>query len=854
MIQEGDTMPFIDAPSNFYLGREVDPASGEVKRDDVVYYDSRDLTTHGLIVGMTGSGKTGLAIGLIEEAILDGVPAILVDPKGDLGNLLLTFPDFAPSDFQPWVQEDEARRENTTVAEVAAKKAEQWQKGLADWDITSERMRTLKDATDAEVFIYTPGSESGIPVSILASLRAPKGGFDADPEANREQISSLVTAILALAGISAEPLSDPRHVLLSNIFEHNWRQGQDLTLEMLILQTQKPPFEKLGVMPINDFFPEKDRFALAMALNAVIASPSFKAWEVGVPMDMQSLLYTPEGKPRVSIFYIAHLNDQERMFAMTLILETLLNWVRQQSGTESLRALLYIDEIFGFFPPIANPPSKTPLLRLLKQARAYGVGVVLATQNPVDLDYKGLSNIGTWWIGRLQTDNDRERVIAGLKEAAAAGDTDLATVSTMIANLKSRVFLMRNIHDKGVPTLMTTRWVMNYLAGPFTRQQIGELMVQKRQRVLASGGGTAATPASVEAGVVAESAPAIQSDKIEGFSDQPPVLKDVQQFFLPVAQDAGAAIRKWETKLSSRADSLDDTRLAFKPALLAQVSVLYDDKKADVRSYKHFAYIVPELDSSGFVRWDEYAADPVDKRRLDVEPRGKALFGDVPSALTDARHLKDLADDLVDKIYREGTLTIPYCEALDVYAKPDETESEFRARLHQASRELRDKAMDDLTAKYDKKIDTLQDRLARKERDVREDEARVSASNQRDITDIALGVFGALTGSRRNSSLSKIGKAASRAVGTSSAEAALAKAQEERDEVQAQIEALQLEMDEEMEALEAKYDADNVELTDYEITPFKKNIEMDVFALGWLPHWLFKADGRTTLAAAYQSE
>ncbi|MCC6617375.1 MAG: DUF853 family protein [Anaerolineae bacterium] len=848
-------MPFIDAPSSFYLGREVDPSSGDVKPDDVVYYDSRDLTTHGLIVGMTGSGKTGLALGLIEEAILDGVPAILVDPKGDLGNLLLTFPDFSPADFQPWVQEDEARRENMSLADLAAKKAEQWQKGLADWDITADRMRSLKASTDAEVFVYTPGSESGIPVSILASLRAPKDGFDADPEANREQIASLVTAILSLAGISAEPLSDPRHVLLSNIFEYNWRLGQDLTLETLIMQTQKPPFEKLGVMPLNDFFPEKDRFALAMALNAVIASPSFKAWEVGVPMDMQSLLYTPEGKPRVSIFYIAHLNDQERMFAMTLILETLLNWVRQQAGTESLRALLYIDEIFGFFPPVANPPSKTPLLRLLKQARAYGVGVVLATQNPVDLDYKGLSNIGTWWIGRLQTDNDRERVIAGLKEAASAGDTDLATISTMIANLKSRVFLMRNIHDKGVPTLMTTRWVMNYLAGPFTRQQIAELMAQKRERVLAPGAAAAISAASVAAGGTdAGSAPAIASDAVEGYSDQPPVLKGVQQFFLPVALETGAAIRKWETRVSSRADSLDDARLAFKPALLAQVSVLYEDKKADLRSYKHFAYIVPDLDSSGYVRWDEYAAEPVDKRHLDAEPRGRALFGDVPGALTDARRLKELSDDLTDKIYREGTLTIPYSETFGVYAKPDETESEFRSRLHQASRELRDKAMDDLTAKYDRKLDTLKDRLSRKERDVRQDEARVSSSNQKDITDIALGVFGALTGGRRSTSLSKIGRAASRAVGTNSAEAALAKAQEELAEVQTQLDALQREMDDEMAALEAKFDPDGVELAHYEISPYKKNIEMDVFALGWLPHWLFTADGRTTLAAAYEAE
>lgn len=841
-------MPFIDAPSNFYLGRAVDPASGEVNRDDVVYYDSRDLTTHGLIVGMTGSGKTGLAIGLIEEAILDGVPAILVDPKGDLGNLLLAFPDFKPEDFQPWIQEDEARRENMSLAELAAKKAEQWQTGLADWDITPERMKLLRESADYTIF--TPGSESGIPVSILASLRAPKDGFDADAEANREQISSLVTAILSLANISAEPLSDPRHVLLSNIFEYNWQQGQDLTLETLIMQTQKPPFDKLGVMPVNDFFPEKDRFALAMALNAVIASPSFKAWETGVPMDMQSLLYTPEGKPRVSIFYIAHLNDNERMFAMTLILETLLNWVRRQSGTESLRALLYIDEIFGFFPPISNPPSKMPLLRLLKQARAFGVGVVLATQNPVDLDYKGLSNIGTWWIGRLQTDTDRERVIAGLKEAAAAGDTDLATVSQMIANLKSRVFLMRNIHDKGVPTLMTTRWVMNYLAGPFTRQQIGVLMANKRESALAA---SAAPAVGVGLAAAGEAAPAAQHAP-DGFSDQPPVLKDVQQFFLPVAMDAPAAIRKWEDATRGRAESLDDARLAFVPALLAQASVLYEDKRADLRSYKHFAYIVPDLGSSGYVRWDDYAAQPVDKRRLDAEPRGSALFGDVPSALTDARRLKELASDLTDTIYKQGVLTIPYSEALKIYARPEEDESEFRARLRQAAREMRDKVMDDLKAKYDKKLATLDERLGRKQRDVQEDEARVNTTNTRDITDIALGVFGALTGSRRSSTLNKIGKAASRAIGTSSAEAALEKSRQEVAEVEEQRDAMRRELDVEMSALDSEYDPETIRLDEYEISPLKKNIELDVFALGWLPHWLFTANGRAELAPAYATE
>jgi hypothetical protein len=572
-------MAFIEAPTNFYIGRRFDPQTGEVNRDEVVYYDSRDLTTHGLIVGMTGSGKTGMALGLLEEAILDGIPILMVDPKGDLGNLMLTFPEFQQSDFKPWVSEDEARRENTDVDSLSAKKAEQWKKGLADWDITPERMRKLQEAAD--ITIYTPGSESGVPISILASLEAPEGAFDENAEANREQISSTVTAILSLAGINADPMQDPRHVLLANIFEQSWRKGADLTLEQLIAQVQKPPFDKLGVMSVEDFFPSKERFSLAMALNAVIAAPSFAAWLDGVSMDIQRLLYTPEGKPRVAIFYIAHLNDKERMFVMTLILETMLNWTRQQAGTSSLRAILYIDEIFGFFPPVANPPSKDPMLRMLKQARAFGVGVLMATQNPIDLDYKGLGNMGTWFIGRLQSDNDRERVIAGLQEAASSGDMDLAQVKQLISNLKSRVFLMRNIHNKGVPILFSARWAMSYLAGPFTRQQIALLMDERRDaaRTRATVSGTTRVTASAQA--ASGTAP-------DGFSSNPPVLKDTLQYFLPPKLSAGEAIRKWEDTSGRRADSPDGAQLVYVPALLAQVKTQYDDTKSKVRLDKSY--------------------------------------------------------------------------------------------------------------------------------------------------------------------------------------------------------------------------------------------------------------------------
>jgi hypothetical protein len=836
-------MPFVDAPNNFYIGRAFDPKAGELDKETPVYYDSRDLTTHGLIVGMTGSGKTGMALGLLEEAILDGIPAILVDPKGDLGNLMLTFPEFRPQDFQPWVLEDEARRENMDVAALAAKKAEQWQKGLADWDITPERMQTLLKT--ANITLYTPGSESGIPVSILASLRAPKGSFADNAEAYREQISSLTTAILALAGIDAQPMQDPRHVLLANIFEHNWKQGQDLTLETLITQVQKPPFDRLGVMPVEDFFPSKERFGLAMALNAVIASPSFQSWLSGVPMDIQSLLYTPEGKPRVAVFYIAHLEDSERMFVMTLILETLLSWVRQQAGTSSLRALLYVDEIFGFFPPIANPPSKEPMLRLLKQARAFGVGVLLATQNPVDLDYKGLANIGTWFIGRLQSDGDRERIISGLKEAASAGDMELSEVAQMIANLKSRVFLMRNIHNKGVPVLFGARWAMSYLAGPFTRQQISTLM-KARKDTAGTSNGTSVAPASADTplGVPTVMLPS-------GFSQQPPVLKDVEQFFLPVKKSAQEAIAAWEAARGDRADSIDGAQVAFVPALLAQVEVLYDDKKARLRTEKHYAFRVTDVPASGYLRWSDFAGEAVDRTRLDNAPRGTALFGELPAALADARRLKDLKDDLLDTIYKDFPLTISHNPQFGVFAALDEDPGAFEARLRQAAREQRDTQVDEVTEKLQDKLDKLEERRTRKAREVQEDETRVASSNQKDIADIALGVLGMLTGNRRSSTgLTRIGRAAVRAAWTSAPETSLEKSRAELAEIDGQIAALQQEMQDQLADVQTQFDEAAAKVESYAIAPLKKDIEVEVFALVWLPHYVFTSGGQQRLASA----
>ncbi|HEX9118083.1 MAG TPA: hypothetical protein VGA61_18605, partial [Anaerolineae bacterium] len=477
-------MALIEKLGSFYLGKEYDLATKKVL-DRPLNYDSRDLTTHGVCVGMTGSGKTGLCIGLLEEAAIDGVPAIIIDPKGDITNLLLTFPELKPEDFRPWINEDDALRKGMQPDEYAAKTAQNWRDGLAGWDEGPERIRMLKEAADFA--IYTPGSEAGLPVSVLSSLQAPKLDWDTEAETLRDKIQGTVSALLGLAGIEADPVRSREHILLSNILETAWRNGEDVDLGKLIMAVQKPPFRQLGVFDLESFYPEKERFSLAMALNAIVASPSFATWLKGEPLDIPSLLHTPAGKPRHSIFYIAHLNDAERMFFVTILLEQVIAWMRGQPGTTSLRALLYMDEVFGFFPPTANPPSKRPMLTLLKQARAFGVGVMLTTQNPVDIDYKGLSNAGTWFIGKLQAARDKERLLDGLKTAMAegGGGADTGKLGELISSLEGRVFLLHDVNLPG-PLVFTTRWAMSYLRGPLTRQQIKQLMAPRKAQPAAS--------------------------------------------------------------------------------------------------------------------------------------------------------------------------------------------------------------------------------------------------------------------------------------------------------------------------------------------------------------------------------
>lgn len=477
-------MPDLNSRNHFYLGAEHDLATGETAiAEKPLLYKSKDLTTHAMCVGMTGSGKTGLCLSLIEEALLDGVPVIAIDPKGDLGNLLLAFDDYAPEKFREYVDESAAERKGMTPEAMAEKTAELWKEGHATWGQSGERVKQYND--NCERLIFTPGSSAGIPLTVLKSFDAPPEELRDDAEALGERITSAVSGLLALLGIDADPVQDREHIFLSNVLKHAWEQGQDLSIEKLIEYIQLPPFDKVGALSLDLFYPEKHRAKLAMQLNNLLASPSFAGWMQGQALNVSQLMHNDAGKPRLSIISIAHLDDSQRMFFVTILLNEMLAWMRTQPGTSSLRALLYMDEVYGYFPPTANPPSKRPMLTLLKQARAFGLGVVLATQNPVDLDYKGLSNCGTWFLGRLQTERDKARVIEGLEGASAqAGSAfDKQAMEATLAGLGSRVFLMNNVHEDA-PVVFHTRWALSYLCGPLARDKIKTLMDPVRKKFL----------------------------------------------------------------------------------------------------------------------------------------------------------------------------------------------------------------------------------------------------------------------------------------------------------------------------------------------------------------------------------
>jgi hypothetical protein len=805
----------------FYLGREYDLA--RKKPGGLLLYDSKDLVTHGVCVGMTGSGKTGLCVGLLEEAAIDAVPAIVIDPKGDLADLLLTFPELRPEDFRPWVSPEEAAKQSLSVDEFAAQQADLWRKGLAEWGQDPVRIQRLRDA--AEFTIYTPGSNAGLPVSILKSFGAPAESVRVDDEALRDRIDTAVTSILGLVGITADPIQSREHILLSNLFDSAWAAGRDLDLASLIEQIQKPPFVKVGVLDLESFYPEKERFELAMRLNNLLAAPTFQTWLEGEPLDIGQMLFTSDGKPRVSIFSIAHLSDSERMFFVSLLLNEVLGWVRSQQGTGSLRAIVYMDEIFGFLPPVAEPPSKRPLLTLLKQARAFGVGILLATQNPVDLDYKALANAGTWFIGRLQTERDKARLIEGLEGVAAGTDAkfDRQAMEQTLAGLGKRVFLMYNVHEDA-PVVFQTRWALSYLPGPLTRAQIKDLMDPRRPVAIPAPAAAplpAETPASEPAAPAAPAAvqAAVQSAEI---AEPPALAPDILQYYLPLRGAIPAG-----------------PELVYEPGVLAAATVNFVSGGTGASSSTKLCRIAAAPESALAVDWDSATAvdDPLEE--LDRVPYPGASYAEPPGAMTKVTSYRSWEADFKAWAYRTQAAEVFKSLTFKMTSNPGESEGEFRARLQLAAREARDEFSEKLRKKYAAKTATLEQQALRAHQAV-EREAEQSKGRKMQ-TAISLGstVLGAFLG-RKALSTGTLGRATTtmRDVGRSLDEAGDVKRAEERLAAVKQKQAdLEAEFQAELDGLEAQTDPMAEKLETILMRPRKSDITVDAIGLIWLPYW-----------------
>jgi hypothetical protein len=792
----------------FYLGRPYDLAAKK-SGDAPLLYDAKDLVTHAVCVGMTGSGKTGLCLALLEEAALDGIPALVIDPKGDLGNLLLTFPDLRPADFRPWINEDDARRKGVSADAFAAQQAETWTKGLTAWGEDGARIRRLREAADFA--IYTPGSTAGLPVSILKSFAAPAPAIVKDGEALTERIGTTVTSLLGLVGVEADPVKSREHILVSTILREAWTAGRDLDLAGLIQQIQSPPVKRVGVLDVDAFFPSKDRFALAMTLNNLLAAPGFAAWMEGEPLDIGSFLFTRAGKPRVSIFSIAHLGDAERMFFVSLLLNQTVGWMRTQSGTTSLRALVYMDEIFGYFPPVANPPSKGPLLTLLKQARAFGVGVVLATQNPVDLDYKGLGNAGTWFIGRLQTERDKARVLDGLEGAAggAGGRFDRSAMEATIAGLGNRVFLMNNVHDDA-PVVFETRWAMSYLRGPLTRAQIKVLMDPRRDETAAA----PSSPAASAAARAASPAPAATG----GASARPVLPPDVPQHFLPVR---GAA-----------------RDLVYEPMLLGVAQVRFSDPKRGVDVTQDVAVLARVTSGAVAVDWEQGTEAALAVGDLEAEPAAGAAFAELPAPAGKKKSYADWGRDFGGWLFRTRRLELYASPSLKQSSRPGESEGEFRARLQLAAREARDAAVETLRQKYAPKSAAIVDRLRRAQQAVERESGQATQQGLQVAISVGATLLGAFLG-RKAVSATTLGRAttAARGAGRAMKEAQdISRAKETVESLEQQAADLDAEFKRESEALAAQMEPSREALETVALRPSKANISVKLVALAWAPY------------------
>ena len=750
----------------FYLGK---------KEGEPFLYDSKDLTTHGVVIGMTGSGKTGLSISILEEAAIDGIPAIAIDPKGDLGNLLLTFPALRTEDFAPWVPHG---------VDPAAE-AQRWRDGLASSQEDGARIQRLRDA--AEIAIYTPGSRAGRPLSILGSLGAPADR--SDPELLAERVSQVATSLLGLVGREVEAGKSREHVLVATILDRAWKAGESIDLAGLVQRIQEPPVTKIGVLDVDAFFPEKERFELAIAYNSLLAAPGFDAWLEGPPLDVAKLLWTKEGKPRIAILSIAHLDDAQRMFFVSLVLGQMVSWMRTQPGTPSLRALLFMDEVVGYFPPVAMPPSKPPLLLLLKQARAFGLGVVLATQNPVDLDYKGLSNAGSWFIGRLQTERDKNRVLDGL-EGAAAGGFDRARVDAILSGLPKRHFYVHDVHAEA-PAVIETRFTLSYLRGPLTREEI--------KRLAGTGAGTG-TGTGTGAGTGT-----VKMNEV-GSASRPAVPSAVPEVFFPSTL----------------------AKPVYRPYVIGAAKVSFIDARTKLDFSREVMFAVAPTDGPLPVRWEDAKwAGQVAVGDLRSEPAANARFLAPDGSLFTEKNFASWQKKFVEWLTGTQGVARWRHEELKKWSHPNEDERSFRARLAQETRESRDAVTAELREKYGSKLATLEERIRKAQGTVAERQDAANAQRW----NAGAGIFGAFIGA------GSVARGAQRAASSAAKASQKARAAErEQDNLAVLIERhreLTAEAQQAMQEIVTSSDPATAPLEHVMTKPKKTGIAVHLVALAW---------------------
>jgi hypothetical protein len=781
----------------FYLGRELD-LMNMMPSPSPLLYRSRDMTTHGAIIGMTGSGKTGLGIALIEEAIMDNIPSIIIDPKGDMGNLLLTFPELRAEDFLPWTDSSEAARKGLSVEEQAAKTAESWRQGLKSWDQDGERIRALRSKTT--MTIYTPGSSAGVPVSVLSSFSAPAEEVLYDTDTLNSLVNSTTTSLLALINVTGDPLQSREHILLSSILLHFWRKGEGLTMESLIGNIVNPPFEKIGIFSLDTFYGQSDRMQLAMSLNNILASPTFGAWTQGEPLDIQRILYTEDGRPRTAIFSIAHLSETERMFFVTMLLNRFIGWMRHQQGTSSLKALLYMDEIFGYFPPTANPPSKKPMMLLLKQARAFGCGVVLATQNPVDLDYKGLSNIGTWFVGRLQTSQDQDKVAEGIS-GASDGKLDVGKVRKMLGNMKGRQFLLNSAHlDE--PVLFETRWVLSYLKGPVSGSDIKILMAESKDD------GSPIVPVEIPH--------RSHTGQPKAADTRPPVLSpDIQQCYY--------------------LQNIALENVSFEPWLAACGHVRFYNTTRNIDEVREVRCRLYLEEQSSRMEWAESELIPYSLQDCVPQPPAGSEFFPLPSVVSTLKNMEPMKKSFSEYLYQNERLELFRVKELKFESQPGESVGDFKVRLQDLLREKKDEAVEKLRTKYDAKQQRLEQQLQKALYRLEKEQMDVKSRTTDTILSFGVAVVGALFG-RKSLSAGNVSRAATgmRNVGRVAKEKGdVKRAEEQAENLRNQLVQLTEEIEQQLAELSSSFSVDTSEIETFSIKPRRSDIYDIEMCLLW---------------------